>query len=124
MTIGDSHLAVAHVEDEQRAKMKQASTALVTEAKREILWLKGFGIFYVFGIYTAIQITTDNFPLAIILATATFTFIKRFIDTKPEDYLKHNFCYWFVLPKHFTYRPENTDRFDKTVRLRAEIADM
>lgn len=120
MQVGDAHIAV-HLEDEQRSKMKSASTAMVTEARREILWLKGFGIFWVFGVFALVEQLTDSFPASIILATATFTFIKRCIDTKPNDYLKHHFTYLLILPKHWTHRPDNTARFDRIVKLRGEM---
>lgn len=117
----DNRVITEHVEEEQRAKMKEASTATVTEAKREILWLKGFGIFYVAGAYLLIQLTTDNFPLAIIFATGVFTFIKRFIDTKPENYVKHIVVYALFLPKHWSFRPDNTKRFETVLPLRKQI---
>ena len=108
----------AHVEDEQRAQSAVATTALVTEAKREILWLKGYGIFYVFVFGIVVQLLTDKFPIALIAAIAMFTFIKTFIDTKPDGYLLHLAAYALWLPKHLSYRSENRVRFESIKHLR------
>jgi hypothetical protein len=89
----------------QRVNLPVTTSAIVTESTRQILGLKNFGIFAVFGVFALVQITTGWFPAAIVTAVATYTFIKRMIDSKPSRFLEHFFLYHFFLKRKFLHRP-------------------
>ena len=69
----------------QRNKLPVTTSSVVTEAPRQILGLKNFGIFAVFLAFAFIVILTNHFPSALIGAVATFTFIKVFIKGSKDS---------------------------------------
>lgn len=91
----------------QQTNLPVTTSAIVTESSREILGLKNFGIFGVFGVFIIVMMTTQWFPAAIVAAVATYTFIKRMIDSKPTKYIEHLILFHFFLPKKFIHRAGN-----------------
>lgn len=96
----------------QRNKLPVTTSSVVTEAPRQILGLKNFGIFAVFLAFAFIVILTNHFPSALIGAVATFTFIKVFIDSKPRYFIRYNLEYLLRVPRILYHRPrEKTPPF-------------
>jgi len=89
----------------QQQNLPVTTSAIVTESTRQILGLKNFGIFVVFGVFTAVQMTFGWFPASIVSAVATYTFIKRMIDSKPARFIEHFLLYHFLLQRKFLHRP-------------------
>lgn len=89
----------------QKTNLPVTTSAVVTESTRVILGLKNFGIFVVFGVFTLAILTTGYFPLALVAAVGTFTFIKTMIDSRPPRFVEHFLLYHLVLPKRFIHRP-------------------
>jgi hypothetical protein len=89
----------------QKTNLPVTTSAIVTESTRVILGLKNFGIFVVFGVFAIVILTIGYFPLALVSAVATFTFIKTMIDSKPPRFIEHFLLFHLLLPKKFVHRP-------------------
>lgn len=88
----------------QKDALPVTTSVMVTESGRVILGLKGLNIFLVFIAFTATQMITEIFPLALFVACAMFTFIKFYIDAKPNHFILHILMYLFTNPKHLRHR--------------------
>jgi hypothetical protein len=89
----------------QQLNLPVTTSAIVTESTRQILGLKNFGIFVVFGVFTGVQMTFEQFPVSIVAGVATYTFMKRMIDSKPARFIEHFLLYHLVLQRRFLHRP-------------------
>jgi len=108
------------VQVREERRIKEAVTPMVTEAKWQMLGLRGFSFMYVLGLYFITQLALGVFPISIMVAGMAYGFLKYYIDNKPENYVFH-LLYWPFRKKHFTYNPHKQVEFDGIRRLRADV---